>query len=250
MNVVISIVVVLIFLSILIVLLSTLFRGESFSLRYSDLLEELAEKHQGKLRLVSFGPYSAVELPLFFGSMLVGVWNRSMSGTHTIPRATISIQSTSFKDIPEFRINSKEGISCGYIHGFKKASCKDSSTDPKSNRKLRVSKPPEISGFGLVYRFNKSSHTNSALDSNFDQKWCIFVRPETSSQQINALFRQLNPALTHLSHQALMTKWTNGLVNISCGDQKIDFVYSRPIYDIDTLEILMQASVKLAQALL
>jgi hypothetical protein len=124
MNVVISIVVVLIFLSILIVLLSTLFRGESFSLRYSDLLEELAEKHQGKLRLVSFGPYSAVELPLFFGSMLVGVWNRSMSGTHTIPRATISIQSTSFKDIPEFRINSKEGISCGYIQDSKKQAVK------------------------------------------------------------------------------------------------------------------------------
>jgi hypothetical protein len=39
------------------------------------------------------------------------------------------------------------------------------------------------------------------------------------------------------------------LDQFSCGDQKIDFVYSRPIYDISTLEILMQASVKFSQAL-
>lgn len=170
MNVVIFIIFVLIFLSILIVLLSTLFGSESFS--YLNLLEELARKHQGKLCSLSFG-HSAVELPLSFGSMLVGVWARPMLGTsRTSPRATISIQSTSFKDIPEFRIDSKYALSCGGVYGFRKAGCTDSSIDPK-----------------------------------FKQKWCVFVRPEISSQRVNNLLRQLNSPLINLNRQALSPQW-------------------------------------------
>jgi hypothetical protein len=206
-----NVVFVLIFLLILIVLLATLFGGKSFSC--SNLLEELASKHQGELRSLSFG-HSAVELPLPCGSMLVGVWIRSMSGTSSpMPRATISIQSTSFQDIPEFMIYSKYSLFCGAVHGFKNASCTDSSVDPK-----------------------------------FKQKWCVFVRPEISSQQVNNLLRQLNSPLINLSRQALSPQWN--VVNISYQDQRIDFIYSKPIFDIDSLEVLMQSSVNFVQTLI
>jgi hypothetical protein len=211
MNIVIFIIFVLIFLSILIVLLSTLFGSEPFSC--SNLLEELARKHQGKLCSLGFG-HSAVELPLSFGSMLVGVWARPMLGTsRTTPRATISVQSTSLKDIPEFRINSKYALSCGGVYGFRKASC-----------------------------------TDSSVGSKFKQKWCVFVRSEISSQRVNNLLRQLNSPLINLNRQALSPQWD--IVNISCQGQRMDFVYSKPIYDIDSLEILMQASVEFVQALI
>jgi hypothetical protein len=210
MNVVIFIIFALIFLSILIVLLSALFGSKPFSC--SNLLEDLATNHQGKLCLLDSG-YSGVELPLSFGSMLIGVWPRSMLGTsHASPRATISIQSTSFQDLPEFMIHSKFALSCGGVYGFKKA------------------KP-----------------TDSSIDRKFNQKWCVFLRSEISSQRINTLLRQLNSPLINLNRQALSPQWN--IVNISCQGQKIDFVYSKPIYDIDSLETLMQASVKFVQAL-
>jgi hypothetical protein len=146
--------------------------------------------------------------------MLVGVWARSMSGNdHTSPRATISIQSTYFQDLPEFRIDSKYAMSCGGVYGFKKASYTDSSVNPK-----------------------------------FKQKWCVFVRPEISTQRINTLLRQLNSPLIYLHRQALSPQWN--IVNISCQGQKIDFVYSKPIYDTDSLEILMKASVEFVQTLI
>jgi hypothetical protein len=206
MDIVFSVILILGFLSVLGVLLSALFWGKSFSA--SDLLEELASKHQGKLC------YSgSVELPLPFGSMLVSVGPKSMLGTSRIsPRATISIQSTYFQDLPEFRIHSKYSP-CGYVHGFKKASCKE-----------------------------------FQADKNFSQKWCIFVHPEVSSQQVNTLLKQLKSPLTKLNRQALSPQW--GIVNISCQGQKIDFLYSKSIYEIDSLEILMKASVGFVQALI
>jgi hypothetical protein len=211
MNIVFFAIFLLGFLSVLGVLLSALFGGKSFS--SSNLLEELASKHQGKLCSLNFG-HSAVELPLPFGSMLVGIWARSMLGTSRIsPRATISIQSTYFQDLPEFRINSKFAISCGNIYGFKKVSSTDPSVDPK-----------------------------------FNQKWCVFIRPELSSQRVNILLRQLNSPLIKLNHQALSPQW--GIINISCQGQKIDFVYSKPIYATDSLEILMKASVEFVQTLI
>jgi hypothetical protein len=210
MNIVFFAIFLLGFLSVLGVLLSTLFWGKSFS--SSDLLEELASKHQGK-RSLNF-EHPAVELPLPFGSMLVGVWPKSMLGTsHVSPRATISIQSTYFQDLPEFRIDSKFGISCGNVYGLKKVSSTDPSVDPK-----------------------------------FNKKWCVFVRPELSSQRANILLRQLNSPLIKLNHQALSPQWN--IVNISCQGQKIDFVYSKPIYDTDSLEILMKASVEFVQTLI
>jgi hypothetical protein len=211
MNIVFFAIFLLGFLSILVVLLSALFGSKSFS--SSNLLEELARKRQGKLCSLNFG-HSAVELPLSFGSMLVGVWARSMLGTsRTSPRATISIQSTYFQDLPEFMINSKFAISCGGVSGFKKVSSTDPSVDPK-----------------------------------FNQKWCVFVCPELSSRRVNNLLRQLNSPLINLNHQALSPQW--GIVNISCQGQKIDFVYSKPIYDTDSLEILMKASVEFVQTLI
>jgi hypothetical protein len=208
MDIVFSAILILGFLSVLGVLLSTLFWGKSFSA--SNLLEELASKHQGTL---NFG-HSAVELPLPFGSMLVGVGPKAMLGTsRTSPRATISIQSTYFQDLPEFMISSKYSLSCGYVYGFKKASCKE-----------------------------------FQADKNFSQKWCIFVRPEVSSQQVNTLLKQLKSPLTNLNRQALSPQW--GIVNISCQGQKIDFLYPKSIYDIDSLEILMKASVGFVQALI
>jgi hypothetical protein len=210
MNVVFFVIFVLGFLSILIVLLSTLFGSKSFS--SSNLLEELARKHQSKCSL-DFR-HSAAEFPLSFGSMLVGVWPTAMLGTSgTSPRANVSIRSTSFQDIPEFMIYSKFALSCGGVSGFKKASCKE-----------------------------------SQVDKNFNQKWCIFVRPEFSSQQVNTLLKQLKSPLTNLNRQALSPQWN--IVNISCQGQKIDFVYSKPIYAIDSLEILMKASVDFVQALI
>jgi hypothetical protein len=210
MNVVIFAILALVFLSILIVLLSALFWGKSFSC--SNLLEELAREHQGKCSL-DFR-HSAVEFPLSFGSMLIIVQPTSMLGTSSqSPRANISIRSTSFQDIPEFMIHSKFALSCGGVHGFKKASFKE-----------------------------------SQVDKNFNQKWCIFMRPEISYQQVNTLLKQLRSPLTNLNRQALSPQWN--IVNISCQDQKIDFVYSKPIYAIDSLEILMKASVDFVQALI
>jgi hypothetical protein len=210
MNVVIFAIFALVFLSILIVLLSALFWGKSFSC--SNLLEELAREHQGKCSL-DFG-HSAVEFPLSFGSMLISVRPTSMLGTSSqSPRANISIRSTSFQDIPEFMIHSKFALSCGGVYGFKKA------------------------------RFKESQ-----VDKNFNQKWCIFMRPEISSQQVNTLLKQLKSPLTNLNRQALSPQWN--IVNISCQSQKIDFVYSKPIYAIDSLEILMKASVDFVQALI
>jgi hypothetical protein len=211
MNIVFFVIFLLGFLSVLGVLLSALFWGKSFSC--SDLLQELARKHQGKLCSLDFG-HSAVELSLSFGSMLVGVWYTSMLGTSSqSPRANISIRSTSFPNIPEFMIYSKFALSCGGVYGFKKASCKE-----------------------------------FKADKNFSQKWCIFVRPEVSSQQVNTLLKQLKSPLTNLNRQALSPQWD--IVNISCQGQKIDFVYSKPIYAIDSLEILMNASVDFMQALM
>ncbi len=211
MNIVIFIIFALVFLSIVIVILSALFRLKPSG--SSNLLEELAIKHQGKLCSLNFGN-SAVELPFPSGSMLVGVWNRSMLGTsRTSPRATIDIESTSVRDLPEFMIHSKFAISCGGVHGFKKVS----STDP-------------------------------AIDPKFNQKWCVFVRSEVSSEQTNTLLRLLNSPLIDLNRQALSPQWNT--VDISCRGQKINFVYSKPIYDVDSLEPLMQASVEFAQALI
>jgi hypothetical protein len=211
MNIVVSVIFILCFFSIFIVLSSTLFGSNPVN--RSNLLEELAIKHQRKLCVLDSG-HSAVELPLSFGTMLVGVWPKSMLGTsHVSPRANISIQSDSVRDLPEFRIDSKYAMSCGGVYGFKKASCTDSSVDPK-----------------------------------FKQKWCVFVRPEISPQRINTLLRQLNSPLINLHRQALSPQWN--IVNISCQGQKIDFVYSKPIYDVDSLDLLMQASVEFAQALL
>jgi hypothetical protein len=210
MNIIVFAIFAISFLWIIRVTLSTLSGNKSFSC--SNLLEKLAREHQGKLCSLDFG-HSAVELSLSFGSMLVGVWYTSMLGTsRQSPRANISIRSTSFQDIPEFRIYSKYGLSCGGIYGFKKASCKE-----------------------------------SQVDKNFNQKWCVFVRPEFSSQQVNTLLKQLRSPLTNLNHQALSPQWN--IVNISCQGQKIDFVYSKPIYSIDSLEILMKASVDFVQAL-
>jgi hypothetical protein len=116
MNIVIFAIFTLVFLSIVIVILPALFGGKSLS--YSNLLEELAIKHQSKLCLLDSG-HSAVELSLSFGTMLVGVWPKSMLGTsHVSPRATISIQSDSVRDLPEFRIDSKYAMSCGGVYGF------------------------------------------------------------------------------------------------------------------------------------
>lgn len=211
MNVVFFVIFVLGFLSIFIVLLSTLLESKSFS--SPNLLDELARKHQGKLCSLNSG-HSAVELPLSFGTMLIGVWPKSMLGTSRIsPRATISIQSTSFQDLPEFRIDSKYAMSCGGVYGFKKASYTDSSDNPK-----------------------------------FKQKWCVFVRPEIPPQRINTLLRQLNSPLINLHRQALGPQWN--IVNISHQGQKIDFAYSKPIYDTDSLEILMKASVEFVQTLI
>jgi hypothetical protein len=211
MNVVVFAIFVLVFLTIVIVILFAIFGGKSFSC--STLLEELARERQGKLRSLNLGR-SEVELPLSFGSMFVGVWYRSMLGTSsTNPRANISIRPTSFKDIPEFIIHSKFSLSCGVVSGFKKA---------------RFSEPH--------------------FDQDFDQKWCIFVCPETSTQQINTLLNQLKSPLTNLKHQALSPQWN--VVNISCRNQKIDFVYSKPIYATDSLEILMNASVEFVQNLI
>jgi hypothetical protein len=211
MNVVFFVIFVLGFLSIFIVLLSTLFGSKSFN--SSNLLDELARKHQGKLCSLNSG-HSAVELPFSFGTMLIGVWPKSMLGTSSIsPRATISIQSNSFQDLPEFRIDSKYAMSCGGVYGFKKASYTDSSVNPK-----------------------------------FKQKWCVFVRPEISPQRVNTLLRQLNSPLINLQRQALSPQWN--IVNISYQGQKIDFVYSKPIYDTDSLEILMKASVEFVQTLI
>jgi hypothetical protein len=207
MNMVISVFFILCFLSLLIVPLSTLSKSRS------NLLEELATKNQGKLCLLDSG-HSGVELPLSFGSMFVGVWARPMSGYSSDgrPRATISIESSSVRDLPEFRIHSKHVLSCGSVYGFKKASC-----------------------------------TDVSIDSQFKRQWCVFVRPEISPQQINTLLRQLNSPLINLRRQAPSPEWN--ILNISCQGQKIDFVYAKPIYYIDSLEILMQASVKFVQAL-
>jgi hypothetical protein len=208
MNTVISVFFILCFLSLLIVPLSTLPKSRS------NLLEELATKHQGKLCLLDSG-HSGVELPLSFGSMLVGVWDRPMLGSDRVsyPRATISIESSSDRDLPEFMIHSKYALSCDDVYGFKKASCTDVSIDPQ-----------------------------------FKQQWCVFVRPEISSQQINTLLRQLNSPLINLRLQASSPQ--KKVVNISYRGQKIDYVYSDIILGIDSLELLMQASVEFAQALL
>jgi hypothetical protein len=211
MNEVLFIIFALVFLSIVIVLLSALFGLKPSG--SSNFLEELATKHQGKLCSLNFGN-SAVELPLPFGSMLVGVWNRSMLGTsHTSARATINIESTSFQDLPEFMIHSKFAIFCGGVYGFKKVSSTDSSIDPK-----------------------------------FNQKWCVFISPEVSSQQANTLLRQLNSPLINLNRQALSSQ--GNIVDISYRGQKINFVYSKQIDSINTLEVLMQASVEFVQALI
>jgi hypothetical protein len=211
MNVIIIAILAFLFLSTIIFFFSTSYQGKTSN--YSNLLEELANEHQGKLCSLDSG-YSAVELPLSFGTMRVGVWNRSMLGTsRTNPRANISIQPTSFQDIPEFIINSKFALSCGGVYGFKEA------------------------------RF-----TESYLDKSFDQKWCIFLRPEISSQQVNIFLKQLQPVLTKLNHHALSPQWN--IVNISCQGEKIDFVYSKPIYDTDSLEILMAASAEFVQTLI
>jgi hypothetical protein len=76
----------------------------------------------------------------------------------------------------------------------------------------------------------------------------MFVRPEISPQRINTLLRQLNFPLINLHRQALSPQWN--IVNISCQGQKIDFVYSKPIYDTDSLEILIKASVEFVQTLI
>jgi hypothetical protein len=216
MNQVFHIIFVLVFLSFGIVFFWTLFAAIFGGKRFDclDLLEELATKHQGTLCLLKLGDYSAVELPLSFGSMLVGVWPSSMLGSsHHSPRATINIESTSFPDLPEFMIHTKYSLSCGGVYGFKKVSSTDPSIDPK-----------------------------------FNQKWCVFVRPKVSSQQANTLLQQLSSPLINLRRQALSPQWD--IVNISYRDQKINFVYGKPIYAIDTLEPLMQASVEFVQALM
>jgi hypothetical protein len=207
MNMIISVFFVLCFLSLLIVPLSTLPKSRS------NLLEELATKNQGKLCLLDSG-HSGVKLPLSFGSMFVGVWDRPMLGYDRVsyPRATISIESSSVRDLPEFMIHSKYALPCDSIYGFKKASCTDVSIDPQ-----------------------------------FKQQWCVFVRPEISPQQIKTLLRQLNSPLINLRLQASSPLMK--AVNISCRGQKIDFAYSDIILGIDSLEIVMQTSVKFVQAL-
>jgi hypothetical protein len=65
---------------------------------------------------------------------------------------------------------------------------------------------------------------------------------------VNTLLKQLKSPLTNLNRQALSPQWN--IVNISCQGQKIDFVYSKPIYAIDSLETLMKASVDFVQALI
>jgi hypothetical protein len=208
MNIVISVFFILCFLSLLIVPLSTLPKSRS------NLLEELATKHQSKLYLLDSG-HSGVKLPLSFGSMFVGVWARPMLGADSVsyPRATISIESESVRDLPEFMIHSKYALSCGGVDGFKKASCTDVSIDPQ-----------------------------------FKQQWCVFVRPEISPQQINTLLRQLNSPLINLRLQASSPQ--KKVVNISCRGQKIDFAYSDIICGIDSLELLMQASMQFVQTLI
>jgi hypothetical protein len=204
-----SVLIVLLFVLIVGVLTSSIFRGKSFN--PPDLLEELANKNDTVLRQITLGR-SIVEVDSAAGLMSVGVWQTSMLGTTRMsPRANISIQPTNMK-IPEFELYSRFSLFAGGVYGF---------------------------------RLAKSS--KSPADKNFEKQWCIFVRSEMSAQQIDLLLQQLKIPLTNLKNKVLSPQWN--IVNISCRDQKINFVYSKPVYEIDTLEIFMKASVNFTQSL-
>jgi hypothetical protein len=204
-----SIIIALLFVLIIGVLTYSIFWGKSFN--PLDLLEKLADKNSTVLRQITFGR-SIVEIDSSAGLMSVGVWQTSMSGTTSMsPRANISIQPTNLK-IPEFELYSRFSLFAGGVHGFKLA---------------------------------KSS--KSPADKIFEKQWCIFVRPEMSAQQIDLLLQQLKIPLTNLRNKALSPQWN--IVNISCREQKINFVYSKPVHEIDTLEVFMTASVNFTQAL-
>ncbi len=175
------------------------------------LLAELANDRDTVVRQITFGR-SIVEIRVPVGLLSVGVWPTSMLGTSsTSCRANISIQPTESLKIPEFKLYSRYSVFAGFIHGFKLAKSSKSPTDKK-----------------------------------FEKQWCIFVRPEVSAQQIDILLQQLKIPLANLSREALSPQWN--VVEISCQEQKINFVYSKPVYQMDTLEILMNASIKFAQA--
>ena len=203
------VIIVLLFVLIVGVLTYSISGGKSFN--PLDLLEELANKNNTVLRQITLGR-SIVEVDSAAGLMSVGVWQTSMLGTTRMsPRANISIQPTNMK-IPEFELYSRFSLFAGGVYGF---------------------------------RLAKSS--KSSADKNFEKQWCIFVRSEMSAQQIDLLLQQLKIPLTNLKNKALSPQWN--IVNISCRDQKINFVYSKPVYEIDTLEIFMKASVNFTQAL-
>lgn len=200
---------VLLWILIVGVFIYTLFWGKSFN--PLDLLEELADKNNTDSKKITFGR-SIVEIDSPAGLMSVGVWQTSMLGTTRMsPRAHISIQPTNLR-IPEFELYSRFSLFAGGVYGFKLA---------------------------------KSS--KSYTDKNFEKKWCIFVRPEMSAQQTDLLLKQLKTPLTNLSNEALSPQWN--IVNISCKEQKINFVYSKPVHQNDTLEVFMKASVNFTQAL-
>jgi hypothetical protein len=209
MNQLLSIIFVFIFVLITGTLLSALFFGKSFDIL--ALLEELANRNNTVVRQITSGR-SIVEIFSPVGLMSVGVWPTSMLGTtSTSVRAHISIQPTDPLKIPEFEIYSRYSIFTGFVHGFKLA------------------------------KLSKSS-----ADKNFEKKWCIFVRPEVSAQQIELLLQQLKIPLTNLSREALSPQWN--VVEISCREQKINFLYSKPVYQIDILEVFMKASLNFTQA--
>jgi hypothetical protein len=192
------------------ILLSTLFSGKRFD--PLELLVELAEKNDTVVSQITFGR-SIVEISAPIGLMSVGVWQTSMLGTSSMSsRANISIQLTEPPNLPEFELYSRFSIFAGGIYGFKRA------------------------------KFSKSN-----ADQDFEKEWCIFVKPEISDRQVNLILQQLKTPLTNLSREALSPQWN--IVNISCRDRKLNFVYAKPVYNLDTLEVLMKASVNFVQAL-
>jgi hypothetical protein len=208
MNQLLGIIILFLFVLVTGTLLSALFTKPFDPLA---LLAELANNNGTVVRQITLGR-SIVEIHGPVGSMSVGVWPTSMLGTASMScRANISIQPTKALKIPEFELYSRYSVFAGFVHGFKLAKSSKSPTDKK-----------------------------------FEKQWCIFVRPEVSAQQIDILLQQLKIPLANLSREALSPQWN--VVEISCQEQKINFIYSKPVYQMDTLEILMNASVKFAQA--
>jgi hypothetical protein len=211
MSLFISVIFTLICLLIIGVLLIALFFSKPIS--YLDLLEKLAIKHKGVICSIPFGR-SVAEFPFSLGLVSVGVWPTSMLCTISMStRANIRIQSTSFQEIPDFEIYGK----------------------------FRLFSMPAPSGF------KKVQLTESYADRDFCQHWHIYIKSETTTQDVDTLLKKFQQPITDLSRQALNPRWN--VVNIFCQGKNIDFVYSQPAYRIETLETFVKTSVKFVQSL-